>query len=161
MPTLGEVRTARALGYAGNDRRIWSACAMCDAERWSVRRVDGTPRGKHCRHCFLKTLSGKNNHMWKGGRIRTREGYIRLMAKDHPRANHDGYVAEHRLVMERELGRYLEKDEDVHHLNGIKNDNRIENLTVLPHGEHKQLAIPYQKRIKELEELVEKLIDET
>lgn len=73
---------------------------------------------------------------WKGGRQQYGRGYIGILMPDHPNANSRGVVAEHRLVMERHLGRYLLPGEVIHHLNGDKKDNRIENLKVLDHGVH-------------------------
>jgi len=73
----------------------------------------------------------------KGGRVRTNEGYIYKRCIGHPKATKRGhYVLEHRLVMEKELGRYLLKGEDVHHRNGNKKDNRIENLMLMTHNKH-------------------------
>ena len=79
---------------------------------------------------------GKDASHWKGGRRRLSTGYIHIYAPDHPNSPKSGYVMEHRLVMEEHLGRHLKPGEVVHHLNDIKDDNRIENLHVMRMGEH-------------------------
>ena len=79
---------------------------------------------------------------WKGGRFTTkRDGYIHVYQPEHPNARKSGngsggYVLEHRLVMEKAVGRYLNADEDVNHINGDKKDNRIENLRLVRHHAH-------------------------
>lgn len=67
------------------------------------------------------------------------KGYIRLYFPDHPKSDKWGYILEHDLIMECSIGRWLTKDEVVHHKNGIKNDNRIENLQLLTRKEHSRL----------------------
>jgi len=82
---------------------------------------------------------GDKNSNWKGGR-RKSQGYILIYAPDHVNSDKRNYILEHRLVMANHLGRPLESWEIVHHKNGIKDDNRIENLVLLPQqAEHRSL----------------------
>ncbi len=91
----------------------------------------------------------ENSNSWKGGRRQRNPGndYILIRDTKHP-FNNCGYVYEHRLVMEKHIGRYLTTNEDVHHINGIKNDNRIENLQVMTPSEHQKLHREKENRHK-------------
>jgi len=92
-----------------------------------------------CSHDWSKengTRRGANNGSWKGGRMLDASGYVLLKFPEHPDSNNLGYVREHRLVMEQSIGRYLTKEEVVHHLNEIKDDNRIENLELMTRTQH-------------------------
>ena len=91
------------------------------------------------RICFHKYNSkaqkgrwtGMKNPHWKGGRTYN-TGYVYIKKPEHPYSKKDGYIAEHRLIMEKHLGRYLKSWEIVHHKNRVRDDNRIENLELLP-----------------------------
>lgn len=86
-------------------------------------------------------MSAHLNYNWKGGCVR-RGGYILVRIEGHPRGSPRGhYVREHALVMEQQLGRYLKPNEVVHHINGRKDDNRIENLQLLTNAEHVKLHV--------------------
>ena len=83
--------------------------------------------------------AGANSGNFGGYISRTKEGYIRRFVPEHPNANSRGYVSEHRLVVEKHLGFILPKEFVVHHINGIKDDNRIENLAIMAFGAHSAL----------------------
>jgi hypothetical protein len=88
---------------------------------------------------------GVKNHGWRGGRTIDKDGYVLIKMPDHPYATNTGYVREHRLVMEQLLGRYLEPEEVVHHKNGNKADNRIENLELFANNaEHLRATLAGQ-----------------
>jgi len=70
---------------------------------------------------------GNKNPNWKGGKMII-DGYIYIWKPNHPNATNYGYVLEHRLIMEKHLGRLLNSKEVVHHINKIKTDNKIKNL---------------------------------
>jgi uncharacterized protein (DUF1330 family) len=93
--------------------------------------------GRFCsRACTYAGNKGERANSWKGGRYTNDQGYVLVTVRDHPYAQkHHGYVPEHRLVMEQQLGRYLTKGETVHHINGNRSDNRVENLQ-LRSGQH-------------------------
>jgi len=74
--------------------------------------------------------SGPNNPKWKGGKMLI-GGYWYILSPKHPFKTKMGYVCEHRLVMEKHLGRYLLKKEVIHHKNGIPTDNKIKNLELI------------------------------
>ena len=81
---------------------------------------------EHKRKCG-EWQQGANSPKWKGGKHKSQFGYVHIYNPNHPFAN-GNYVFEHRLVMEKLLGRYLKPTEIIHHLNGIRDDNRPENL---------------------------------
>lgn len=104
---------------------------------------------------------GDKHPRWRGGRWMTGAGYILAHCPDHPNASKTGYVFEHRLVMEEMLGRYLETDEIVHHIDGNKANNDPDNLAVMDKGQHisEHFAASHEvkrlrKRVKELEAIV-------
>lgn len=78
-------------------------------------------------YCSLQCSNAKSHH-FQGGRILEADGYYAIFQPHHPHAKGNFYVKEHRLVMEKHLGRFLDPTEVVHHINGNTLDNRVENL---------------------------------
>lgn len=88
---------------------------------------------KQAQFCKVQNM-GPLNAKWRGGRRAHHSGYVQLLVgNDHPMAKR-GYVLAHRLVMSEAIGRPLRSDEEVHHINGDRGDNRLENLQLRQKG---------------------------
>jgi hypothetical protein len=154
-----------------NSRRLCSlfvkTCAEC------AREFVPSSRHKRCPRCRAKNTcqcgrpkmvtsltctvwrknGGKSNSNWKGGRTTHKRGYVMVWAPEHPRGARSKYVFEHILVLEASIGRYLIQGESVHHRNGVRGDNRIENLELWtrpqPEGIRVQDAVDWARTIIE------------
>lgn len=92
---------------------------------------------KSCARAVQRIPTGERSHKWKGGRQIDGKGYVLVYAKGHPSLGGTcTYMLEHRMVMEAHLRRQLGSDEIVHHINGVKTDNRPENLEIVDRTEH-------------------------
>ena len=194
-PQLGETKRGYEIGRKGTNYWMWCACPKCGKQRW-VYLKRGQPASKHCvrcRECVVTPARarvyesrrgiprkpgiikrGKEAYSYKNGRVKTTKGYISVLLTGVdefylPMSTHAHRLLEHRLVMAKHLGRCLSSWELVHHKNGIKDDNRIENLSLTTNGSHtiehnkgyqdgylKGYSDGKDKRIKELEALLSK-----
>ena len=133
MPELNELKRKRDIGRQGHAKVIWIVCPACGKRRWVTFNKGISGR---CLKCSGQMRRGNKNYHWKGGRYKDVFGYIhiKLQSDDffYSMTNKQGYIREHRLIMARYLNRCLLPWEVVHHKNGIKDDNKIENLQLFP-----------------------------
>jgi len=130
------------IGEAGRNKRgkvIWSCRCDCGKQGISTTGTLKAGLSKSC-GCLLResarSRNGSNHPSYKNARW-YRSGYAMLTDRHHPNADKNGKISEHVLIMTKHLGRPLTKGETIHHKNGIRDDNRIENLE-LRSGQHGQ-----------------------
>ncbi len=126
---------------------VSAICAVCGSE-FPTKKSHLSRRKTCSKSCLAKLkssqMSGKGNHQhgrtgaergaaFKGGRRISSWGYVLIAV------GRNKYEFEHRLLMEAHIGRKLNHDEHVHHINGNKQDNRLENLEILTKPEHVRL----------------------
>lgn len=128
------IKLRRECGLRGTHKVVWAACLDCGKERW-VWLTRGKPVNLRCRSC---ANSGVQHWQWKGGQTRT-DGYIIILKPEHPRANGTGRVKRAILALENKLGRPLLPKMVCHHINGVKDDDRANNLEELTQSEHTAL----------------------
>lgn len=119
-------------------------------------------KGKDC-PVYGKRMSDstreKMEKIWKKNgddrRIYRKEhsgGYILIYVPEHPHADRGGYVAEHRYIVEKSLGRYLRSDDIVRHIDGNKKNNDSDNLVVLSRSDHAKLHAKNKKNFNKRSE---------
>lgn len=88
----------------------------------------------------------KEHHCFKTGEVKTKRGYIMILRHSHPFRDKNNRVGKHRLIIERKIGRYLKKNEVVHHKNQNPSDNRLKNLQLMTKSEHTKLHNKLNKK---------------
>jgi len=141
-------------GSDGGNKNCTLKCEVCGRiyEKTYVNAI----RAKHhfcdiiCRTEWQLDIT--HHPAWKGGEVKML-GYVFVKVKDHPYANDCGYVKRSRYIMEQAIGRYLAPEEAIHHINQIRDDDRLENM-MLCSNNSEHMKIGHLRKVKQSNQLV-------
>ena len=130
------------LGYCFSDERNRKLSVSLRGKKRSEEHCKRISDAKKCDYNGLNGYGHTKKH---------NRGYVTTYCPCHPIAHSDGYVMLHTVLMERHIGRYLENDEVVHHINHDRADNRIENLMLMKKKDHMSMHMRerHEQRRKE------------
>lgn len=118
--------------FHSQERRGWpktTFCRPCVCKSSAAKRVGKPAHNKGKK--LDSSQKGKNHPLWKGGRYISSDGYVMVhIGGDKKEVGWTSYRKEHMLIAERILGRTLEKEEVVHHIDGVKTNNEPSNLWI-------------------------------
>ena len=159
IPKESELKDLYAKGYSMN--KIANMLGIATGKIYKYFKIYNIPSRNRMNEFTKRNISKSNKgkpsiHKGKKKSDATREkmsiiksngigkktkhnGYNRIKFPDHPKADKWGWILEHDLIMECYIGRWLKPNEVVHHINGIKDDNRIKNLQLMTRSEHTRL----------------------
>ena len=130
------------VNFAGRDKwgnRTWLCKCECGNEKTLTGSNLTTGSTKSCGCLFIKHRQLREKGIFT--KRTTKRGYVIMRCPEHPNSHKNGYLFEHTYVMSEHLGRPLKPNENVHHINGVKDDNRIENLELWSKSQ------PYGQRV--------------
>ena len=134
---FGKLTVMRDAGRNQKGSVLWFCHCDCGKTAVTITSLLKSGATKSC-GCLVaesaRLRKGAKHPSYKGGKT-NKEGYVQILDHGHPNANKRGRVLEHVFVMAKHLGRPIMRGETIHHKNGIRNDNRIENLE-LRTGQH-------------------------
>lgn len=140
--TIGTLTVLGRAEKTDSRRRVyWNCKCTCGVEKSILGAMLRTGHYKTCGCGKFIMPKGKDNGNWKGGK-HVHRGYVQTLVSP------GRYVAEHRVVMEGIIGRPLSNEETVHHINGVKNDNRPENLELWKCVHPKGVRVSEIKEVK-------------
>lgn len=162
-PVIKTIKGITGLFYNYRDKanasrwKIEIECPECGEMYWLKEPSIRTGKTRMCYKCAISRLKakGKDHLGYKNGKTKKPSGYVYLLLDEDDEflcmsTTTGNYVAEHRYVVAKKIGRPLKTSEHIHHLNGIKDDNRIENLKLV-NGEEHMIITQLEQRVKRLE----------